>query len=199
MVMNVASIVKGTLNRRRINVGDVVTAAFTRRSVPEVRAERLASRRQMNTALVPGAQGVRTQGRLSYQHRGGGWTRVTVRDVALGIETTFSLRTPVFSELLHKRGMFYDPAQAMYSRWINTTKAGYLYSQRRQVEGMLKTAIKKGDVEMASKLEQILKMSDEKVAQFREAWVDAHTDVEMDEFYEYDDTTENTQAVVEWD
>lgn len=197
MAMNAKALAKIGVQAKRVSTSDMITAVLKRISPQQARAERLAPRHARSQALVPGTPGVQTRGRLSWEVRGGGWVRVTVRDG--GRVATFNLRTPQFNEMLNKRGMFYDPAQAMYSHWINNTKAGYLHSQRRQVEGMLKVAQRKGDIDEASRLQEILKMSDEKVAQFREEWVKAHEDVDIDEYYEYEVTTGNTQAVVEWD
>lgn len=120
---------------------------------------------------------------------GGGWAKVTYIDPATGRTATFSMRANTVREALgQKRNRWYDPATAVYSKWIQGTRQGYLYSQRNQVEGMLKTALRKGDVDLAAKLEQVLKMDDEKVARFREEWEKAHTDVEIEDFYKYEET-----------
>lgn len=198
MPLNARELAKIGVQARRVSTRDMITAVVDRISPRQARDQRLASRRSRRTAVTPGQAGVTTMGRMSYQKVGGGWSRITVAEPD-GRVVTFSLRTPRLNEILNGKGLFYDPAYKAYSEWINTTRVGYLHSQRRQVEGMLKTARKKGDIEEASKLEQILKMSDEKVAQFREEWLDAHSDVEIDEYYEYENTTENTPAVVEWD
>ena len=198
MPLNARELAKIGVQARRVSTRDMITAVVDRISPRQARDRRLASRRGRRTAVTPGQAGVTTMGRMSYQKVGGGWSRVTVAEPD-GRVVTFSLRTPRLNEILNGKGLFYDPAYKAYSEWINTTRVGYLHSQRRQVEGMLKTARKKGDIEEASKLEQILKMSDEKVAQFREEWLEAHSDVEIDEYYEYENTTENTPAVVEWD
>lgn len=198
MPLNARELAKIGVQARRVSTRDMITAVVDRISPQQARDSRLASRRNRRTAVTPGQAGVTTMGRMSYQKVGGGWSRVTVAEPD-GRVVTFSLRTPRLNEILNGKGLFYDPAYKAYSEWINTTRVGYLHSQRRQVEGMLKTARKKGDIEEASKLEQILKMSDEKVAQFREEWLEAHSDVEIDEYYEYENTTENTPAVVEWD
>lgn len=198
MALNARELAKIGVQARRVSTRDMITAVVNRISPQQARDQRLASRRTRRTAVTPGQSGATTMGRMSYRKVGGGWSRITVAEPD-GRVVTFSLRTPRLNEILNGKGLFYDPAYKAYSEWINTTRAGYLYSQRRQVEGMLKTALKKGDIDEASKLEQILKMSDEKVAQFREEWLEAHSDVEIDEYYEYENTTENTPAVVEWD
>ena len=198
MPLNAKELARIGVKAKRFSTGDMITSVVKRISPQQARDQRLASRRNRRTAVVPGQSGVTTMGRMSYQKVGGGWSRVTIAEPD-GRMVTFSLRTPKLNEILNGKGLFYDPAYKAYSEWINTTRAGYLYSQRRQVEGMLKTARKKGDIDEAAKLEQILKLSDEKVAQFREEWLEAHSDVEIDEYYEYENTTENTPAVVEWD
>lgn len=198
MPLNAKELARIGVKARRFSTSDMITAVVKRMSPQQVREQRLASRRNRRSAVVAGQKGVTTMGRMSYRKVGGGWSRVTVAEPD-GRVVTFSLRAPKLNEILNGKGLFYDPAYKAYSEWINTTRGGYLYSQRRQVEGMLKTALKKGDIDEASKLEQILKMSDEKVARFREEWLEAHSDVEIDEYYEYENTTENTPAVVEWD
>lgn len=198
MPLNAKELARIGVKARRFSTRDMITAVVKRMSPRQVREERLASRRNRRAAVVPGQSGTTTMGRMSYRKVGGGWSRVTVAEPD-GRTVTFSLRTPRLNEILNGKGLFYDPAYKAYSEWINTTGGGYLYSQRRQVEGMRKAALKKGDLEEAAKLEQILKMSDEKVARFREEWLEAHSDVEIDEYYEYENTTENTPAVVEWD
>lgn len=125
--------------------------------------------------------------RMIVQNRGGGWVRVTYRDVYAGESVTFNIRKTAYLEAMSKGGRFYDPLQGVYSRWINTTRQGYMYSQRRQVEGMLKVAKIKGDMALVSELERILMMSDEKVARFREEWEKIHSETEIEEFYEYDE------------
>ena len=56
---------------------------------------------------------------------------------------------------------------------------------------MYKASIQKGDLEMAGKLEQILAMSDEKVAQFWDAWSEAHSDTEIEDFFKYDEEVDD--------
>ena len=198
MPLNARELAKIGVKARRVSTRDMITAVVKRMSPQQARERRLASRRNRRSAVVPGQSGTTTTGRMSYRKVGGGWSRVTVAEPD-GRVVTFSLRTPKLNEILEGKGLFYDPAYKAYSEWINTTRGGYLYSQRRQVEGMRKAALKKGNLDEAAKLEQILKLSDEKVARFREEWLEAHSDVEIDEYYEYENTTENTPAVVEWD
>ena len=57
---------------------------------------------------------------------------------------------------------------------------------------MLKASIRKNDVEMVEKLEKILAMSDEKVAEFWDAWTAAHSDTEIEDFFKYEEEVDES-------
>lgn len=176
--------IKSYYSKPRASVGTQVEAALGHKSIKQVYAER-----SVPTTLTGTEKGiVVNQPRLKVQERGGGWARVTYTDPQAKGPITFSIRMNQIKGVMNKApNRWFHPAEAVYSKWINSTKAGEVYTARRQVEGMLKASIKKGDLEMASKLEKILKKSDKEVAEFRQQWKDAHTDEEIEDFYEYDD------------
>ena len=127
--------------------------------------------------------------RLVVQGRGGGWARVTYRnanDPRGGV--TFNIRLSKIKDVMNKPpSIMFHPAEAVYSEWIHTSEAGKYYTNRRQVEGMLKTAIKKGDMEMAEQLRKILAKDDKTVYEFRQAWLNAHEPFEIADFYDYEE------------
>lgn len=126
--------------------------------------------------------------RMTVTSRGGGWARVTYRDPRASTPVTFSMRmSEVKKSFAKKATAWYEPETDVYRKWIRSTKAGELHSKRRQVEGALKIAERKGDEEMADAWRKVLQMSDEKVAQFWDEWTDSMSDVELDEYFEYDE------------
>lgn len=129
--------------------------------------------------------------RLKVENARGGWSHVTYTDPNANKPIEFNIRTSKIADVMNREAnAWFHPAEAVYSEWINSSVSGQKYSARRQVEGMLKVAIKKGDIEMVDKLTAILKMNDDKVAQFRQMWLDAHTDMEIEDFYDYDEDDE---------
>lgn len=186
MAMDLSFLRKVTGTGRKAALGTYLSAVLQRKSIPQVKAERIAERKSPVTAMSENI--VHSEPRLIVQSRGGGWVKATYRDVYAGKEVTFNLRSNIYRQAINqKRNRWYDAPSAVYSAWINETRAGALYTARRQVEGMLKVAEMKGDVQMAGKLTQILGMDDEKVAQFRDEWERVHTDSEIEEFYEYEE------------
>lgn len=171
---------------RHVSIATQIQASIGHRSVQEVYAER----RQRKTGPLLGTETniIVNDPRLKVQVRGGGWAKVTYTDPNASGPVTFSIRMSKIKYYLDKPPSdWFHPAEATYSEWINTTKEGALYSARRQVEGMLKVAVKKGDEELAERLRQILKKDDLTVAQFRQDWLNAHTDVEIEDFYDYEE------------
>lgn len=186
MALDLSFIRKTTGAGRKTAIRTYLSAVLEKKSIPQVRAERKAAK----TAPVTGLSGniIHNEPRLTVQKRGGGWVRATYRDPYAGKEVTFNLRSNIYRQAIgQKQNRWYDAPSAVYSAWINETRAGALYTARRQVEGMLKVAEMKGDIEMAGKLTQVLGMDDEKVAQFRDEWERVHTDSEIEEFYEYEE------------
>lgn len=169
----------------RASIGTQVEAALGHKSIQQV----YASRRVAVKPLTGSERGIVVDmPRLKVQSRGGGWARVTYVDPNAKGPVTFSIRMNKIADVMHKApNAWFDPAEAVYSKWVNTTTGGARYSARRQVEGMLKVATKRGDMEMAKKLETILGMSDEKVASFRKEWEEAHTDQEIEDWYDYEE------------
>lgn len=197
MVMNAAAIVKALRGGRKASIYAAIelmglrNKAGTRARVTAEEAQAVMGRgKSTKTALQAGEQGVKQIGRMRYRNMGGGWTRVTVRDVMNNSEVTFSIRTKRMNEILSSNRRFWDPAAEAYSEWIKTTKAGYLYSNRRRVEGLLKAAMKRGDMELAAQLKEILEKPDEVVAKFYDDWYEAHTKTEIAQYYAYPRTTE---------
>lgn len=186
---------------RKAAIGNIVKAGFGHKSVGQVRAsERLERSAPLDISKVGPKSIIVNEGRIQAAHSGGGWAKVNYVDPVTRRTVTFNMRTTTLREALGQRkNRWYDPATAVYAKWIKGTRAGQLYSARRQVEGMLKTALKKGDMEMAGKLEQILAMSDEKVLAFRQEWEKAMSDAEVEQFYTYEDTVDNTPAVTVWE
>lgn len=126
--------------------------------------------------------------RMTVTSRGGGWARVTYRDPAAKGPVTFNLRmSEVKKSFAKKATAWYEPETDVYRKWIGSTKAGEMYSKRRRAEGALKVAERKGDEEMAEAWRKVLRMSDEKVAAFWDEWTSSMSDVELDEYFEYDE------------
>lgn len=199
MPLDMAFVRKVTGTGRKAALSTYLSAVFERKSIPQVRAERRAVKQARRDVVAPGAGDIIDQPRIRAQTRGGGWARVTYRDAYAGTEVTFNIRSNVLREALNqKQNRWYDPATAVYSAWIRGTRQGYLYSQRRQVEGMVKTARARGDEALAQRFEKVLGLSDEKVAQFREEWEKAHSDSEIEQFYMYD-TTAGEIGVTVWE
>lgn len=177
---------------RRVSIATQVQASIGHKSVKQVYAQRKEAKRIAALPLSGTEQGLAVnQPRLKVQTKKGGWSKVTYTDPNAKSPITFNIRTSGIKDVMYKEpNAWFHPAEAVYSRWINTTVQGQLYSARRQVEGMLKVAVRTGDTEMARKLEQILAMDDVTVAKFRKDWEDAHSDVEIEEYYTYEDETE---------
>lgn len=174
--------------KTRASIGTQVEAALGHKSIQQV----YATRRVTVKPLTGAERGIVVDiPRLKVQQRGGGWARVTYTDPNAKGPVTFSIRMNKISDVMHKSPTaWFDPAEAVYSKWINTSKVGAKYTARRQVEGMLKRSIKKGDEEEVRKLEAILAMSDEKVAAFRQEWLATHTDQEIEDYYDYEEEEE---------
>lgn len=125
--------------------------------------------------------------RMTVINKKGGWSRVTYTDPAAGRPVTFSIRSNVVKKAFDKpRNKWYQPEEAVYSFWINDYKKGMLYSKRRKVEGALKMA-RKRHPEDVTMWEKILTMSDEKVAQAWDEWVEMHSDEEIIEYFDNSD------------
>ena len=181
----------GMFRPRKVS-GKVYTEALLSRSTMSQARSMLS----MRTPLTGSERNIILHdNRMTVQNRGGGWVRVTYRDVYAGDSVTFNIRKKVYEEAMQGYGRYYDPMQAVYSRWITSTRQGYMHTQRRQVEGMLKVARAKGDAVLVSELERILMMSDDKVARFREEWEKVHSETEIEEFYKYDEFGEDGLTV----
>lgn len=167
----------------RISLATRLEATFGKMGVKKVYEARKVE------PLTPMSRGLSfNTPRMQVKNIRGGWSKVTYRDPSAKNEVTFHIRTKDIKDALAKgRNAWYAPEEKVYSIWIHGSKAGELYSKRRQVEGMYKASVQKGDLEMAGKLEQILAMSDEKVAQFWDAWTDAHSDTEIEDFFKYEE------------
>ena len=57
---------------------------------------------------------------------------------------------------------------------------------------MYKASIQNGNLEMAGKLEHVLAMSDEKVAQFCDAGTEAQSDTEIEDFFKYEEEVDDS-------
>lgn len=127
--------------------------------------------------------------RLKVQYNGKVYATVTyLRDVDLE-PITFNIRYSMIKEAITKpENQWYSRAEGVYSVWINNTITGQRYTAFRWAEGMLKTAIKRGDEDMVELMEKVLKMSDDRIMAFRDEWFEAHTDSEISDWYDYDDT-----------
>ena len=141
--------------------------------------------------------------RLKVYDQGGGWARVVYTGPTAGEPVVFSIRKKLINDAIARpNGLFYNKAEGVYSKWINETKAGAMYTHRRQVEGMLKVAIRKSasDPEyaaMVDKLQKLLKKSDAEIAAWHQKWLDEHSKVEKEEFYDYTDVVGDITAYSE--
>lgn len=177
-------VAKSMYKKPRTSTGTVVESAMGHKSAKQVYAARKAP-----VELTGNETGlVVNQARLKVQQRGGGWARVTYTDPNAKGPITFNIRMKQISGVMNKApSAWFHPAEAVYSKWISTTKAGAEYTARRQVEGMYKTALKRGDDKEAERLQGILKKSDKEVAKFRKEWEEAHTDEEISDWYDYEE------------
>lgn len=173
--------------KKRASLGTIIESAMGHKSIKEVYASRKVPTHLSGTERNI----VVNDPRLKVQSRGGGWARVTYIDPEAKGPVTFSIRMKKIEGVMNKLPSKYsNPAEAVYSVWKNTTTRGAKYSSRRQVEGMLKTAIKKNDYEMAEKLQYILGLSDDKVDQFWKDWSSSHTAEEISDWFDYEDEEE---------
>lgn len=126
--------------------------------------------------------------RLKVYKRGGGWARVVYTDPNASTGTIeFSIRMNKIKDALAKtESAWYTRAEGVYAKWIQSTAKGAMYTDRRQVEGMLKVAIRKGDTALADELRALLAKDDRTVSEWRQKWLSEHTDVEIRDFYDYD-------------
>lgn len=170
--------------KKRASLGTIIESAMGHKSIREVYAGR-----KTPVHLTGAEKGIVVNDpRLKVQNRGGGWARVTYIDPRANGPVTFSIRMKKIEGVMNKEpNAWFHPAEAVYSQWVNYTAKGAKYSARRQVEGMLKVAIKKGDYEMVEKLQYILTLSDDKVEQFRKDWEMAHTNAEIEDWYDYEE------------
>lgn len=134
--------------------------------------------------------------RLKVYKLKGGWSRVVYTDPAAAGPVEFSIRTKEIAEELKAMDTIWKvKPERVYSKWINTTAAGKTYVERRRVEGMLKVAIKRGDTALEEEIRKVLEGSDEAVAAWRMRWLMDKSDIEIAEFYDYDeDDLEDGQA-----
>lgn len=179
-----------TPKRRKVSLGTTIEAALSHKSIKDVYAEKKVL--EKNVHLTGAERNLLVNDpRLKVQKRGGGWAKVTYMDTRVGSPVTFSIRMSKIEGVMYKQPTaWFHPAEAVYSQWINYTARGAKYSARRQVEGMLKVAIKKGDSEMVDKLTYILSLNDDKVEQFRKDWLDSHTNEEIEDWYDYEEEEE---------
>jgi len=114
------------------------------------------------------------------------------------VTNKFNLRPKQFAEVLGKeRGMYETLAENTYSKWIKTTKKGQMFADRRHVEGVLKTANARGDVELADKITKVLEGSDKKVSEFWNEWYDSMSAMQIDEFFNYEPTGSDASGLRE--
>lgn len=118
-----------------------------------------------------------------------GWVRVEIK--IGGRDVGFNMRPKDYDRLMAQPIGVGTQQGKFYSWYINNTRSGQLYTARRQVEGMAKTARIKGNDAYADYLEQeVLSRSDEYVAKWRKEWEDAMSDKEMEDFYDYEEVTD---------
>lgn len=127
--------------------------------------------------------------RIKVQYKGKVYATVTYRRDMESEPITFNIRYNMIKDaILKEENLWYSRAEGVYSIWINNTVTGQRYTAFRWAEGMLKVATIKGDTEMMELMEKVLRMSDDRIMKFRDEWFKAHTDSEISEWYDYDDT-----------
>ena len=172
----------------RYSLATRLEATFGKTSVKQVYEARKVA------PLEPGSKGLAYDTpMMQVKHTKGGWSKVTYRDPAARNQVTFHMRTKELKPILDRGGDFWRTTEEyVYRQWIRNSKAGSLYTKRRNVEGMLKASIRKGDAEMVEKLEKVLAVSDEKVAEFWDAWCAAHSDTEIEDFFKYEEEVDES-------
>lgn len=117
----------------------------------------------------------------------GGWSTIQRDGYA-----DFSVRSnDVRAELAKKRKKAEYHWQNLYHTHITTTKKGMYRATRNHVNGMLKTAIAKGRVEDQKILREVLDLSDEKMKEWYDKWVEARDKFQIEQWYDYNEMTED--------
>lgn len=109
------------------------------------------------------------------------WDRTRMREVETNVRPRFwreVVETPL--------GRFDTVEGVFYSKWISETKAGSVYTAVKQVEGIYKVARAKGNQALMDEVAEVLKRSPEAIAAWYKRWLDMHTNVELEEFYDYE-------------
>ena len=120
------------------------------------------------------------------------WVNVRYRPTPNDNWVSFNVRPKFFNELYDKPiGKYGTMAESAYYKWTTSTSYGKYYTGRRHVEGMLKTAQRKGDMDQVETLEQMLrKMSDKQLYAFYDAWTKSLNDASIDDYFDYDGDNE---------
>ena len=134
------------------------------------------------------------QGAIIYNEGGirviekrGGWAVIQQNGVA-----DFSVRSNVArADLAKGRKKPIYHWQNLYHTHITTTKKGMYRATRNHVKGMLKTAIAKGRVEEQKILREVLDLSDEKMKEWYDKWVEARDKFQIEQWYDYNEMTDD--------
>lgn len=111
----------------------------------------------------------------------GGWLNVERNGV------TFSVRGKKAKNIVDNGNLKYSTiGDRLYSTWIQGSKTGKMHTARLQTEGILKTAVRKHNSDLAGEVRMVLTHSDKYVARWYNAWVSSHTNLELEQFYSYD-------------
>lgn len=128
--------------------------------------------------------------RIVVRENGFGWYKVQYKDVARdGMVVETNIRPSMWNEILSEvdSNKKYKTVEGVfYHKWRTETTAGNLYSTRRQVEGLLKASIERGDTAFTEELQEVLKKGDEAVYKWHQKWLSEHSNEEIEEYYDYE-------------
>ena len=126
--------------------------------------------------------------RITVSSKNFGWVKVEYKDVGAGKTIEANIRPKMWEDIQRAvdSGKKYKSIEGVfYTKWRTETTAGRLYSDRRQVEGMLKVAIERGDTRLIDEITEVLKKGDDAVSRWYQKWLSEHSEEEIEEFYDY--------------
>lgn len=135
---------------------------------------------------------------INVRQKNFGWAEMTITDKATGKKSIFNIRPSMVKQAKEeaRKSVFTTPQGVLYSKWINTTKQGKLYTDRRQVEGILEVAETTGNTALIEVVKEVLAKGDVYVSDwYHNFWLPNMSRDELDVFYEgSDDTIESDLA-----
>lgn len=132
---------------------------------------------------------IKRTNRITVSRENFGWVKVQYKDVGSNKVIETNIRPKMWQQIESEvnAGKKYKSVEGIfYNKWRTGTSAGRLYSDRRQVEGMLKVAIERKDTKLIEELTEVLSRGDEAVSRWYQKWLSEHSNEEIEEFYDYE-------------